>query len=132
MDKTNIWTILANTGELLVVVGVALWIANADIMKYVFASGATLMAVGRFVAHGASDGASITLRRLYVQRNIGVVMLLVAALLMFVWQTIDGTEIGQYSLKATKAAWFLPFLIFVVIELYTAFRIPAQTKKEEQ
>lgn len=132
MDKTNIWTILANTGELLVVVGAALWIANADIMKYVFASGATLMAIGRFVAHGASDCASITLRRLYVQRNIGVVMLLLAALLMFVWQTIDGTEIGQYSLMATKAAWFLPFLIFVVIELYTAFRIPAQTKKEEQ
>ncbi len=132
MNKTSIWTSLANTGELLVVAGALLWIANSDMMKYIFALGAILMAVGRFMSQDTPEDASVTLRRLYIQRNIGVIILLIAVMLMFTWQLIDGTEIAQYRLRATKAAWFLPFLIFVVIELYTAFRIPAQTNKERQ
>jgi hypothetical protein len=30
-----------------------------------------------------------------------------------------------------STAWLIPFVVFVVIELYTAFRIPARIKKEK-
>ena len=127
MNKNTLPPAIAIIGEILVATGAACWISQAEAMKYIFAAGATLMAIGRF-ATPRSETSTI-LRRLYIQQHIGIIMLIVAALLMFIYNRINGIEIGSYILHATPSAWLLPFMIFVAIELYTTLRIQAETKK---
>ena len=130
MSKDNVLGYIANIGEVLVLIGAALWITGCEFLNYVFAVGTLLFTVGRlFEKHPES---TITLRRLYIQRTIGVVVLILAALLMFFYDRINGFEISDYEVHATASAWLLPFFIFVVIELYTAFRIPSELKKQDK
>ena len=130
MSRDNVLGYIANIGEVLVLIGAAFWITGWEFIDYVFAVGTLLFTVGRlFEKH---PGSTITLRRLYTQRTIGVVVLIVAALLMFFYDRINGFEISDYKVRATASAWLLPFFIFVVIELYTAFRIPSELKKENK
>ena len=130
MNKQNVLGYIANIGEVLVLIGAAFWITGWEFINYVFAVGALLFTVGRlFEKHPES---TITLRRLYIQRTIGVVVLILAALLMFFYDRINGFEISDYEVHATASAWLLPFFIFVVIELYTAFRIPSELKKQDK
>lgn len=131
MDRNKLSTYTSNIGETLVAVGAATWIINHDIPSYIFALGAILMTAGRLM-EPLPQHASTTLSRLYMQRNIGTIVLLIAAILMFTYQYIDRQEIGNYTIKATPTAWLLPFAIFVAIELYTAIRIPSQHKKEQE
>lgn len=132
MNKTTIPSTIATIGETLVVIGAAGWISQAAVMKYIFAIGAILMAIGRFATRHDAAEAGITLRRLYIQQYIGIIMLIIAAILMFIYGKIDGIEIGDHILRATPAAWLLPFMIFVAIELYTTLRIQAEHKKQVQ
>ena len=126
-EKDKVLGYIANLGEVLVLIGAAFWITGWEFMNYVFAVGTLLFTIGRlFEKHPDS---TITLRRLYVQRTIGVVVLVLSALLMFFYDRINGIEISDYKVHATASAWLLPFFIFVVIELYTAFRIPSELKK---
>ena len=129
MNKTTLPPTIAIIGEILVVIGAAGWMSHAEAMKYIFATGTTLMAIGRF-ATTHDDNSSTTLRRLYRQQHIGIIMLIVAAILMFTYNTLNGIDIAQYTLHTTPAAWLLPFMIFVAIELYTAIRIPAELNKQ--
>jgi hypothetical protein len=130
MNKQNVLGYIANIGEVLVLIGAAFWITGWEFINYVFAVGTLLFTVGRlFEKHPES---TITLRRLYIQRTIGVVVLILAALLMFFYDRINGFEISDYEVHATASAWLLPFFIFVVIELYTAFRIPSELKKQDK
>ena len=130
MNKQNVLGYIANIGEVLVLIGAAFWITGWEFINYVFALGTLLFTVGRlFEKHPES---TITLRRLYIQRTIGVVVLILAALLMFFYDRINGFEISDYEVHATASAWLLPFFIFVVIELYTAFRIPSELKKQDK
>ncbi|MCR5315132.1 MAG: hypothetical protein K6E52_04475 [Bacteroidaceae bacterium] len=130
MSKDNVLGYIANIGEVLVLIGAALWITGCEFLNYVFAVGTLLFAIGRFFEKHPQS--TLTLRRLYLQRTIGVVVLIVAALLMFFYEYINGFEISDYKVHATASAWLLPFFIFVVIELYTAFRIPSELKKENK
>ena len=130
MSKDNVFGYIANLGEVLVLIGAAFWITGCEFLNYVFAVGTLLFAIGRlFEKHPQS---TITLRRLYIQRMIGVVVLILAALLMFFYESINGFEISDYKVHATASSLLLPFFIFVVIELYTAFRIPSELKKENK
>jgi hypothetical protein len=131
MNKQNVFGYIANIGEVLVLIGAAFWITGWEFINYVFAVGTLLFTLGRlFEKH--PESTTITLRRLYTQRTIGVVVLVLSALLMFFYDRINGFEIGDYEVHATASAWLLPFFIFVVIELYTAFRIPSELKKENK
>ena len=130
MSKDNVLGYIANIGEVLVLIGAALWITGCEFLNYVFAVGTLLFAIRRFFEKHPQS--TLTLRRLYLQRTIGVVVLIVAALLMFFYEYINGFEISDYKVHATASAWLLPFFIFVVIELYTAFRIPSELKKENK
>ena len=115
MNKQNVLGYIANIGEVLVLIGAAFWITGWEFINYVFAVGTLLFTVGRlFEKHPES---TITLRRLYIQRTIGVVVLILAALLMFFYDRINGFEISDYEVHATASAWLLPFFIFVVILL---------------
>lgn len=113
-------------GETLVVLAAALWITRSELIPYLFAAGTILFAIGR-LAQNPDDILAETphqkrlnMRRLLRQRNIGIIMLMLTATLMFVRQT---HHLGQ-DIYIFPSSWLVPFICFVVIEVYTAFRIP--------
>ncbi len=131
MDRNKILTRISNTGELLVVLGASLWITRLAFTEYIFALGSVLFFVCRLMErHG--DSGNTALKRLYVQRTLGGLMLLLSASLMIFHSQINGFEVSDYMVRVTPAAWLVPFMIFAVIEIYTAFRIPAEQKKDLQ
>ena len=133
MNKDKALGTIANIGELIVLIGAICWIAYPNTSKYIFSVGTFVMIVGRLqYASKAFGPGRIALRRLYGQCIGALFMLAIAALLMWFYKSTDGYEIGNYVLRTPASAWLMPFMIFVVIELYTAFRIPAELKKEEQ
>lgn len=128
MNKQTLPTHITNAGEVLIIIGAAGWIAQAGIMKYIFALGAILTTTGRILQHNPKP--TTTLRRLYTIQGIGTAMADTAAILMFIHQHINHTTIGNYTITATPAAWLLPFFIFAALEIYTTFRIQAQQNKQ--
>lgn len=115
----------------MVVLGAALWIVLPTIACYIFAAGTLLFAFGRLSGQNSDieqvrqHTDNYVLRRLYRQRIAALIILAIAAVLInlpagFYW--------GFYL---RRSFWLLPFIIFVVFEAYTAFRIPAIEKKEE-
>ena len=111
-------------GETLVVIGAAAWLPLRDVAMWVFAVGVVLMAVGRFaqepfyLRYAQRDPKELTMRRLYHQRVFGMV-----ALVMWL-------PTGFYSgLYVGPTSWLVLFVIFVVIEVYTIFRISSVEKK---
>jgi hypothetical protein len=123
MSKEKIYNYISCVGEVLVIIGAMIWVTRTPIANYVFAAGATVFAIGRL--NEKKEEGSIVLARLYGQRTFGIVALLFAAVVM---NLHEGFYLGMY-LRPT--AWLIPFVVFVVAEVYTAFRIPAQIKKEK-
>lgn len=123
MDKAKLLSFVACIGEVLVIVGAMAWITGSVIANIVFATGATIFAIGRL--NEKQVKGSIVLGRLYGQRTFGMVALLLTAVVM---NLHEGFYLGMY-LRPT--AWLIPFVVFVVMEVYTAFRIPAQIRKEK-
>ena len=100
-------------GEILVIIGAAIWITGWKGAGIVFAIGAVVFAACRIIEHHCNgyDDKPLTLRRLYRQRMIGAVMVVISAVMMLF-----------YDLSPT--GWLVPFIVFTVTEIYTAFRIP--------
>ena len=113
----------------MVVLGAAIWIAFPDIAGYVFAAGTLLFAFGRLAGPDSDwrqvkrNDDSYVLRRLYRQRIAAIVILAIAAVFI---NLPAGFYMGFYI---RRSFWLLPFIVFVVFEAYTAFRIPAIEKK---
>ncbi|MDE6720996.1 MAG: hypothetical protein K2J84_02465, partial [Bacteroidaceae bacterium] len=87
-----------------------------------------LLALGRFLPrpfyldYPTYDPRSLTLRRLYHQRVFGTIALALAAVMMLM-------PVGFYAgLWVGRSSWLMPFIFFVVVEVYTAFRIPRVEK----
>lgn len=114
----KIFALIANVGETIVLIASAIWITKWEWTAYLYAIGAFLFCVGR-ICEKRDINNNVALKRLYSQRLIGLAMLLLSATMMCFY-------------KSSRTAWILPFVIFVVFELYTAFRIPAEEKKEKQ
>lgn len=115
-------------GEMMVVVGAALWMPMREIALWIFAIGVAMFAVGRFLQtpfyqkYSERDPRELTLRRLYNQRVIGMVALILSAMLMFM-------PVGFYfGVYLGKMSWLVMFVVFVVVEVYTVFRISAVDK----
>lgn len=117
-------------GETLVVIGAAAWIPMRSTAQVVFAIGAVIFAIGRLLQTpphercSPTDPKELTLRRLYHQRVIGMVALIASAVVMNMPQ---GFHFGVYI---TPSSWLMVFVVFVVIEVYTVFRISAVEKKD--
>ena len=115
-------------GETLVVVGAIGWLPMRAVAPWLMAVGVVLFAVGRFVQtpfyqkYSERAPKELTLRRLYHQRVFGMVALILSAMLMFLPQ---GFYSGMY---VGPSSWLVLFVIFVVIEVYTTFRISAVDK----
>lgn len=125
----------AQVGEIIVLISTAMWLFFPRWAGWCFAVGAVLFAVGRIFGeqgdYAISNNKNIdfNLRRLYRQRMFGTIVLLLAAILI-------NTPNGFYSFFGLTrpvfyrtSLWLMPFSIFVVFELYTAFRIPSVEKK---
>lgn len=130
MSKQKLMEIIAVSGEILIIAGAAVWITGWVGSRFIFALGALLFATGRQFSEHEGKNGDVVLRRLYVQQNIGVVFALIAALLMFFYDRLNGIEVFDYVVRSTASAWLLPFFIFVVLEVYTTFRISSELKKE--
>lgn len=130
MSKQKLMEIIAVSGEILIIAGAAVWITGWVGSRFIFALGALLFATGRLFSEHEGKNGDVVLRRLYVQQNIGVVFALIAALLMFFYDRLNGIEVFDYVVRSTASAWLLPFFIFVVLEVYTTFRISSELKKE--
>ena len=102
----------------------ALWI------RILFTIGVVFLTINRFFGNESDWHQSkrsdkpLTLRRLYRQRCVGVIVLYLSVLLLFL-------PVGfYYGYYLRRISWLLPFIVFTVIELYSAFRIPAVEKEQ--
>ncbi len=112
-------------GEVIVLLGSALKITGWFWLPYMFAFGVLVFSVGRLGVQNQMEDSSLTLRRLFKQRVIGVFFLVLSSVLMFL---TPGFYLSSMFYVHTSS-WLLPFVIFVVIELCTAFRISDELKK---
>lgn len=111
-----------NFGGLALVVGALMPIFGepfSDFSPYVYGAGALCFCPMQMLAR--YEGANFIVRRLRRQQLLGAVLLLVAAVLMFMSRYHFGPFQG--------VEWQMAIAIGAVFELYTAFRIPAALKK---
>ena len=123
---------MAMAGELMVLAASALWITAWKGTGWLFAAGVVLFAIGR-LAGAQGDAArsqdynlSLTVRRLYRQRMTGVFVLMLSAILINLHQGFYA-----FGVYLRPSVWLIPFVVFVIIEVYTAFRIPVAEKNNE-
>lgn len=124
--------IIEVVGLTLVVVAAALWAFPSENLRSLSLWGMSLgtvaLVVGRFMQtpfylkYPVTDPRELTLRRLYHQRVFGIVALILATVMM--WLPV-GFYAGMYL---GKTSWLIPFVFFVVVEVYTVFRISAVEK----
>jgi hypothetical protein len=124
--------IIEVVGLTLVVVAAALWAFPMENLRSLSLLGMSLgtvaLVVGRFMQtpfylkYPVTDPRELTLRRLYHQRVFGIVALILATVMM--WLPV-GFYAGMYL---GKTSWLIPFVFFVVVEVYTVFRISAVEK----
>lgn len=114
--------LLYAVGGLLVVAGAALPIVcgNMGWAFGIFASGTALFVTMQL--RERYEGSNFVVRRLRRQQLAGATMLVATAVLMLMrWQQIAPFRADE---------WKIALAIAAVFEVYTAFRIPAELKKE--
>jgi len=110
-------------GGILLLTGAALPILTTDMMWpfLVFATGAALFST--LQARESYEGKNFVIKRLRRQQLTGAVLLLITATLMFTrWQQLSPFRADE---------WKITLAIAAVFEIYTAFRIPAELRKEQ-
>ena len=127
MAKAKGFGLVEGVGLTLVVLAVGVWAVPA--VRFWAAWGMTMgtvvLVLGRFMQtpfylkYTPTDPKELTARRLYHQRVFGAVALILATVMM--WMPV-GFYAGMY---VGKASWLIPFVFFVVVEVYTVFRISA-------
>lgn len=122
MSKTQ--NVLYALGGLLLLVGAVLPLLAPSFAPWVFAAGALLFSPMQMLAR--YDGRNLTVRRLRRQQLMGALLILVSAGLMFV-DIYGPWRVG--ALWITNGDWKIFLLIAAVIEVYTAFRLPAADKE---
>ncbi|MBO4216279.1 MAG: hypothetical protein J5888_08135 [Bacteroidaceae bacterium] len=132
MNKAKILGIIEVVGLTLVVLAVALWALPQEGTRLFaavgLAVGTVALVIGRFLQtpfylkYPLNDSRELTMRRLYHQRVFGIVALILATVMM--WLPV-GFYAGMYL---GKTSWLVPFVFFVVVEVYTIFRISAVEK----
>ena len=91
-----------------------------------------MVVAGRFIGSKADFSLSknkeldLVVRRLYRQRVIAASILCISVVLLFL---PNGFYFGYYI---RHSLWFIPFLIFTIIEIYTTFRLSSIDKKEKK
>ena len=104
------------TGAILVLLGLVLYLPQRSIAPYLLIVGGLMLACAQSFVDERPNSA--ILRRLYNQRLIGHLLLFIAGGLMLIFPR--GNE------------WILAITIAALLQVYTAFRIPALEKREEK
>ena len=112
MNKTD--NIIAISGAVVLFAGLIMQFAKFEYAPYIYIAGA-LMFSGIQAKTGRYYGKNIVLRRLKRQQLIGAMLMVIAGVMMIVWHHNE---------------WILCLSIAAVLELYTAYRIPYEEKKE--
>ena len=115
MDRKKALSFLTLAGETILLVGALMWSWQPEWAVYVFSAGTILFLAGRMLSQNDSDNLSV--RRLQTQQKVGALILLISAVAMIATPT---WFMGYYL---TRSTWFIPFLVFVIIEVYTTFRM---------
>lgn len=112
--------VLYYIGGTLLVVGAVLPLIVPVVAPYVFGVGALLFAPCQITDR--YEGSNLVIRRLRRQQVLGALLLVVAAIMMFMWQW----QISPFR----GGEWKIALLVAVLLEAYTVFRIDAEMKKE--
>ena len=112
---------LMKIGGLCVILGAAIYIMWPVFAFGVFTFGALAFCCMQMMQR--YEGRSFTLRRLRRQQLLGAIAILVAACLM-------AMQTFRFGF-ALRNEWVVALTVGCVLELYTAFRIPAELKKEK-
>lgn len=128
MDRDKVLGKVEVSGLSLVVVAACVWIMSHSTGGVLMAVGTVLLAVGRFAQtpfyqkYSVRDPKELTLRRLYHQRVWGAVFLILATMLMLL-------PMGFYwGVYVTSTSWLIFFILFVIVEVYTVFRVSSVEK----
>ena len=106
---------LQMTGAVLLLVGAMLQITRWNLSPYIYTLGVLMFSYVQVMSR--YDGKNLIIRRLRRQQIIGAMLLVFAGVLMFV---------------AHNNEWILCLTVAAILQLYTAFRIPAEMEKEEK
>ena len=119
---TRLQSIIFQLGGLLLIAGAILPMVPSlqAYAPYVFTSGALMFATMQLQQR--YEGRNLTIRRLRRQQIMSAFLLLLSACLMLVEWFNLGLRLGD--------AWKLLLCIAAVLQLYTAFRLPAELDKE--
>lgn len=127
MSQTLLQSLLTwcyRIGGLLIVIGAAMpiFIPETFLTPYVFSLGALLFAAAQLLTPMPNLG--ITVKRLVWQQRIGALLLLATGVLMFC---------SRYGVSPFSGAeWQMSLAIAAVLEVYTAFRLPAAIQKAKK
>ena len=117
---TKVQTIIYLVGGLLMVIGAGASLLAWRLAPYVFAVGAICFASMQMLQR--YDGQSFIIRRLRRQQLLGGVAFLCTACCMIM-------QVGDFGF-ARRNEWVVCLTVACILQLYTAFRIPAELKKE--
>lgn len=122
MKKLNkIQTLLFRLGGIAMLVGAVLNPLESKVAPYIYCVGALMFASMQMME--SYEGDSFVIRRLRRQQIIGSLLLMLSGVAMF------GNAFRIEYMRHNE--WLIVMLIAAILELYTAFRIPAELKKEE-
>lgn len=108
------YTYLMMAGAILLLLGAMLQITRWELSPVIYTIGAVLFAYVQVM--DGYQGQNLIIRRLRRQQILGAVLLVFAGVLMFVMK---------------RNEWIVCLTIAAILELYTAFRIPAEMEKEK-
>lgn len=110
------YSIIQMIGAVLLLAGAVLQITRWEVSPYIYTLGALMFAYVQVVVD-RYDGKNLNIRRLRRQQITASLMLVFAGVLMF---------------AAYHNEWILCLTVAAFLELYTAFRIPSELKKEQK
>ena len=108
------FAIIQMMGAILLLIGAMLQITHWELSPSIYTMGAVLFAWVQ-VVYSRYEGKNLIVRRLRRQQIIGAMLLVFAGVLMFV---------------SKRNEWIVCLTIAAVLQLYTAYRIPAEQEKE--
>lgn len=112
--------ILQQAGAILMLVGAALFMWQPLIATVLYTVGAVVFCPLQMLQR--YDGKNFVVRRLRRQQLLGLIAFLCGACCMIM-------QVGRFGF-ARRSEWVVCVTIGCIIELYTAFRIPAELRKE--
>ena len=108
------YTYLMMAGAILLLLGAMLQITRWELSPVIYTIGAVLFAYVQVM--DGYQGQNLIIRRLRRQQILGAVLLVFTGVLMFVMK---------------RNEWIVCLTIAAILDLYTAFRIPAEMEKEK-